>query len=143
MKYILLFLIATNVQAYTLVGFETDYCTAFKEGTKENPKAWQDCCLEHDLYYWAGGTIEDRNRADHRLHNCVYNKGYPTYAIAIYEGVRLGHYSPIKSKFAWNYGWLGKKQYLPLTEEERNVVEKTILKYNYPQNVIQYFLQHF
>lgn len=138
-----LFLFSLKVQAFALMDFHTDYCTMYKEGPTNSPEAWKECCLEHDMYYWAGGTIQNRNQADLRLKDCVEDLGYPEEAQIIYAGVKLGHLSPIKSKFPWNNGWLGKHQYLSLNPYERQQVEIKIRKTSFPEEVVNLFLERF
>jgi hypothetical protein len=139
----LLFFLSFNIHAFTLNEFKTDYCTMYKEGPANDPEAWKDCCLEHDMYYWAGGTIKERKVADLRLKECVEDLGYPLEAKLIYSGVLLGHLSPIKSKYPWNNGWKGKRQYLSLTTSERQQVEMMIKKTPYPEEVVNIFLERF
>ena len=43
-------------------------CTGFPEGN------WHDCCVQHDLDYEAGGSIQDKIKADWRLTKCVAAK---------------------------------------------------------------------
>lgn len=143
MTYLITLLLSFTAHAYELRSFTTDYCTMYKEGTKENPTAWRDCCIEHDIYYWAGGTIQARDVADLRLKECVQEKGYPSYANTIYNGVKLGHLSPIKSEYPWNNGWIGKKKNLPLTESEKQIVRDAIVTTDFSDEVIQNFLDRF
>lgn len=41
---------------------------------------WNGCCVEHDKFYWQGGTAEDRRWADAGLLIGVAQKGYPLIA---------------------------------------------------------------
>jgi hypothetical protein len=141
--FLFLFTFSFKVQAYALMDFQTDYCTMYKEGPTNAPEIWKDCCLEHDMYYWAGGTTKDRNNADLRLKECVEDLGYPVEAKIIFAGVKLGHLSPIKSKYPWNNGWFAKHQYLSLTPSERQQVEIKIRKTSFPEDVVSLFLERF
>jgi hypothetical protein len=117
-----------------LLPFQTDYCTGYTEGTLSDPTAWKDCCLTHDLFFWAGGTIENRDQADHELLTCVEETGHPYQAHLIYLAVRAGSRSPIKIKGKqWNNGWSGREDALPLTPIEIDQIENEISKpdYNY------------
>lgn len=111
----------------TLVPFQTDYCTGVPEGVPGNPTAWKNCCLMHDMFFWAGGDRQDRDAADVGLRQCVADKGYPRIAWIIYEGVRLGSYSPIKfENKKWNFGWKDRPEHQKLTSEDIDKIEKEI-----------------
>ena len=45
--------------------FRTDGCTLWPDSV------WQQCCVDHDIAYWCGGTKEHRAHADRELRNCV------------------------------------------------------------------------
>ena len=49
--------------------FATDYCTLYVEGTHQQPNLWRHCCVEHDLYFWAGGSLDDKKATDLNLLN--------------------------------------------------------------------------
>lgn len=110
-----------------LVPFQTDYCTGIPEGTLQNPSAWKNCCLKHDMFFWAGGDKSDRDESDLALRNCVEEKGYPKIAWVIYHAVRLGSYSPIKfENKKWNFGWPGRPEHQKLTSEDIDMIEREI-----------------
>jgi hypothetical protein len=103
--------------------FLTDFCTAYPEGTSSQPNKWKHCCIEHDLYFWAGGNKEDRNEADNGLKNCVEKTGAKLQARLIYFGVSLGGRSPIKFKTKqWGNAWSQRKRYLSLDEIETSSI---------------------
>ncbi len=110
----------------TLREFATDACTFFIEGTLSQPNLWGSCCFEHDLRYWFGGTKKQRNHADYHLYKCVREQANEKWARFIYWGVRAGSYSPVKSKYAWGWGFRDYKQkanlYDPLTHSRRKIV---------------------
>ena len=86
--------------------FKTDYCTGFSEGTSAQPQLWKHCCVEHDLYFWAGGCAPARKRADLRLYDCVKSTGAVKTAWLMYAGIRLGSFSPIKiDSEKWGNAW--------------------------------------
>jgi hypothetical protein len=116
-----------------LVPFQTDYCTSFPEGTTGNPSAWKNCCLRHDMNFWAGGDKSDRDEADLNLKKCVEDKGYPKIAWVIYQAVRLGSYSPIKfENKKWNFGWSGRPELQKLTSSDIDQIEREIFSgYSY------------
>ena len=110
-----------------LVAFQTDYCTGIPEGVPSNRTAWKNCCLMHDMYFWAGGDKEDRDESDLHLRRCVEDKGYPKLAWVIYQAVRLGSYSPIKfENKKWNFGWPERPVHQKLTGEDIDRIEKEI-----------------
>lgn len=124
-----LFMNAQAVAANThLVPFQTDYCTGIPEGVPQNRSAWKNCCLMHDMFFWAGGDKRDRDQADIGLRECVEDKGYPKIAWVIYHAVRLGSYSPIKfENKKWNFGWPDRPEHQKLTSDDIDQVEKEIL----------------
>lgn len=112
----------------TLVPFKTDYCTGIPEGVPQNPTAWKNCCLMHDMYFWAGGDKRDRDASDLSLRSCVEDKGYPKIAFVIYHAVRLGSYSPIKFEDKkWNFGWPERPEHQKLSSEDIDKLESEIL----------------
>lgn len=111
------------VYANELKNFESDYCTYFPEGTILRPGVWQDCCFNHDLRYWFGGTQADMDKADLKLRSCVSKKAGSFYGNMMYYGVRAGHYSPIKNKRKWSWGWKTKRSG-ELSIEEKTVINK-------------------
>ena len=66
---------------------------------------WVDCCVEHDIAYWCGGTSEDRCRADRTLEQCVTVKRGAFLATVMYIGTRLGGPAWLPTPFRWGYGW--------------------------------------
>lgn len=116
-----------------LVPFQTDYCTSFPEGTPTNPSAWKNCCLRHDMNFWAGGDKADRDEADLKLKECVEEKGYPKIAWVIYQAVRLGSYSPIKfENKKWNFGWPARPEHQKLSRSDIDQIEREIFSgYSY------------
>jgi hypothetical protein len=108
--------------------FVTDYCTNYPEGTKEEPDLWKHCCLMHDLYFWAGGSKEDRSNADMELKECIEVTGATQIARLVYLAVRAGSYSPIKyPDKKWSNGWSERPEFLPLSSEELQLIESEIL----------------
>lgn len=47
-----------------LSNFTSDGCSLFIDGTFENPELLKDCCFQHDIVYWQGGTKREREVAD-------------------------------------------------------------------------------
>lgn len=114
----------TYADASQLRPFETDYCTNYSEGTRSNPDLWKHCCLIHDLYFWAGGTKQDRYNADIGLKRCVEETGAYYRARLIYYAVRAGSYSPIKfPDKKWNNGWKDRPDFQSLSREDIDNIE--------------------
>lgn len=125
---ILLFIFAATFSSFsnaraTLKPFITDYCTAYAEGTRESPDQWKHCCVEHDLYFWAGGSLVDRKQTDLRLKNCVEDAGAPVQARLIYAAVTIGGQSPIRFRTKeWGHAWAGRVRYQSLSEQETSML---------------------
>jgi len=116
-----MFLLLFNpaLKADTLNYFDSDFCTGYLEGTRQNPGLWKHCCLEHDLYFWAGGSKKDRSMSDKRLKACVVSTGQKFHAQLIFLGVHLGSLSPFKIRSKqWGNGWTDRQAYKKLSEQE-------------------------
>lgn len=66
---------------------------------------WLDCCVEHDLSYWYGGSAQERRIADARLRQCVKNKGHQVAGFFMYYGVRIGGVYWLPTSYRWGFGW--------------------------------------
>lgn len=72
-----------------------------------------ECCYEHDLAYWIGGSSDDKANADTKFKTCMQEKLQTSYhkiisqgvAETYYSGVRLGGVSFLPNSFRWGYGW--------------------------------------
>ncbi len=149
-KFLLKFLILVVVSFFSLAiggtkaqlhNFETDNCTMFIDGPPSSPNLWKECCVIHDLRYWFGGSNEDLNATDLRLKDCVEKKAGTNWANIIYRGVRAGHYSPIKNKYQWSWGWINKRPRSKLTIEESNLVRSELRKLSYSSDFIENFIK--
>ena len=67
-------LFSFSAMGTNLKPFVSDGCTMAPDGTFKNPEKWRDCCVEHDLWFWGGGTKEQRQTADKSLKICIQNK---------------------------------------------------------------------
>lgn len=125
--------------AAELALFQTDLCTAYREGTIKEPMKWAHCCLKHDLEYWVAGTKEDQKASDLRLKACVKESGSPIHARLIYTGVVSGHLSPIKHKTHWGWGYLESERddFSPLTEDEKIHARNRLLDLDIDPQLIQ------
>lgn len=104
--------------------FTTDACTMFPDGTPEDPKKWQHCCILHDLKYWAGGTETERLQADEDLWACVALTGEPEVADVMFLGVRVGGTPYLPTAWRWGYGWEYVRGNSPLTATEKEDVAR-------------------
>jgi hypothetical protein len=79
--------------------FTTDGCSVWPDGE------WVECCVEHDMRYWCGGTRRARHAADQRLGECFAGLGHSVMADWIYLGVRVGGWPALPFSWRWGYGW--------------------------------------
>jgi hypothetical protein len=124
-----------------LRAFKTDGCTLFVDGTSSKPDLWKHCCISHDLRYWFGGTEEEMDEADTRLKLCVEKAAGPRWAILIYNGVRAGHYSPIKNKYQWAWAWSPKRSFQKLSAKEIEYVIAELKGMQVPEVNMESFLK--
>lgn len=110
--------------------FTSDGCSLFPDSDLRDRTQWCDCCLDHDLSYWRGGTAADRERADAALRECVLARtGDKPLAEMMFKGVRLGGHPAFPTWYRWGYGWDYGRGYRPLTEEEQQLVAKKMAQY--------------
>lgn len=100
--------------------FTTDGCSLFPDGTSREKNLWCECCFDHDIAYWRGGTKEERKEADKALRICVKDKsGSSSLAWAMYIGVRFGGHPIFPTWYRWAYGWSYGRGYEPLIDESQ------------------------
>lgn len=91
---------------------------------------WCDCCFQHDIAYWRGGTEAQRQQADEQLQSCVESKtGNGALAKLMYEGVRVGGSPYFPTWYRWGYGWKDNKGYQSLTEAEHGQANQLMSAY--------------
>lgn len=113
-----------------LEDFASDGCSLFPDRSLIDESDWQDCCLDHDIAYWQGGTREQRLQADETLRSCVLQKtGDENLAELMYSGVRMGGSPYFYNWYRWGYGWSYQRKYEPLTEEELRQVQGKLASY--------------
>ncbi len=130
-------------QDESLQNFETDYCTFFANGTIQEPDLWKHCCFEHDLRYWFGGALDDRDIADTYLKQCVQDVAGSFWANLIYTGVREGHKSPIQNRLHWGWGWTSHRENLPLTNPEKKIIQVNLYQLNLDQDYVENFIRKY
>ncbi|MDH5545160.1 MAG: FAD-binding oxidoreductase [Gammaproteobacteria bacterium] len=110
--------------------FASDGCSLFPDGDFKDPNAWCDCCVQHDMVYWRGGSEAERVDADLALKHCVEQKtGNRPLAEIMYQGVRFGGSPYFPNWYRWGYGWQYGRGYAPLTDEERLQVTRRMAAY--------------
>lgn len=106
--------------ASDLDDFTGDGCSLFPYGSLEGRPLWCDCCFNHDLAYWRGGSEDERKEADRTLQACALDRtGSKALAETLYDGVRFGGSSVFPAWYRWGYGWKDGREYRPLTEKEQ------------------------
>ena len=118
----LILLCMTRSNADELAPFTTDGCSLFPNGNPLHKSLWLQCCIQHDMAYWQGGTREQRLAADLALEQCVTKVGEPKIATTMLAGVRAGGTPYLPSSFKWGYGWSITRGYQALTTEEQQQV---------------------
>ncbi|MEM7790751.1 MAG: hypothetical protein AAF546_05055 [Verrucomicrobiota bacterium] len=113
-----------------LSDFKSDGCSLFPDSSLILNQDWCDCCFEHDLAYWQGGTEEQRLQADKALRDCIVEKtGNEELAVLMYEGVRFGGSPHFYNWYRWGYGWSYERKYSPLSKDEKQQVEQKLKHY--------------
>jgi hypothetical protein len=98
--------------------FTTDGCSLFPDHLP-GKGPYCECCVQHDLAYWRGGTALEREKADEAFRACVARSTHDELlARAMYFGVRTGGDPRYHTSFRWGYGWPYGRNYAPLTAEE-------------------------
>ncbi len=132
-----IFITACSAPKQLIKDFNSDGCSLFPDGSFSGDIDWSDCCLEHDIQYWQGGTKEQRLVADSLFRQCLLKKtGDKKLADLMYQGVRLGGNPNIPSWYRWGYGWNYMRDYKPISEEEQKLIEEKLNAYyqNKPPN---------
>ena len=103
--------------------FTSDGCSLFPDGDLEDNERWLNCCTQHDIAYWQGGSKEQRYQADLALKQCVSNLNKEKTAELMFAGVRAGGSPYFPTWYRWGYGWPYTRGYAPLTEDEQQQIE--------------------
>ena len=108
----------------TLRPFASDGCSMFPDRSPILKKDWYECCYEHDLAYWRGGTEEEREKADRILRDCIIKKTNNFHlAELMYKGVRIGGSPYFPTWYRWGYGWNYMRGYKTFTQEEKKLIQ--------------------
>ncbi len=79
--------------------FVTDGCSVWPDDPR-----YVDCCVEHDIFYWCGGTPEQRLAADDAFGECVAAASSSGLGSSLRLGVRIGGHPVIPVPWRWGYG---------------------------------------
>lgn len=130
-----LFLIVSCSSDDSLTPFSSDGCSLFPDASLISNHDWCECCLEHDMAYWQGGTISQRQQADIKLKHCVLDRSDdPVLANVMYEGVRFGGSPYFYNWYRWGYGWPYERKYQVLTKKEQTQVTQYLNDYLESEN---------
>ena len=131
MKKLLIFLFISPLILLSseLKPFTTDGCSVFPDGTIQEQSLWLECCIQHDLAYWKGGTLEQKNSADNELETCVKKLGKKKIAKVMKLGVDTGGSAYFPTPYRWAYGWPYLRGYEPLNQKEKKEVKKQLERF--------------
>lgn len=110
--------------------FTSDECSKWPEGNILDKDLWKECCYEHDLAYWLGGTRKERRKADEDLMKCVAKEGDPLNGALMWVGTRVGGRPYYPTPFRWGYGWSHERAYSPLNEKEIDSAKQELSNVN-------------
>ncbi|MBN8536462.1 MAG: hypothetical protein J0M15_05380 [Deltaproteobacteria bacterium] len=90
-----------------------------------------ECCVEHDVAYWLGGSKDEKDKSDVQLKACIQSKLNSTFnndisatvAQTYFFGVQMGGVNFLPNSFRWGYGWNFLRPYTGLTSEELSQAE--------------------
>jgi hypothetical protein len=114
--------------------FSSDGCSLFPDSFVMTKKDWCECCFQHDVAYWQGGTEQQREDADIALKQCVIIKtDNKALANLMYDGVRLGGSPYFYNWYRWGYGWSylddSRGKYEALTDKQLDQVKRLTKQY--------------
>ncbi len=119
-----------DVLAAALRPFTSDGCSLFPDGTIKDRTRWCDCCQNHDISYWQGGTADERKKADEALRDCVLDRTKDkAFAETMFVGVRAGGHPAFPAGYRWGYGWSYGRGYTPLADAEKQQVLERLDEY--------------
>lgn len=113
-----------------LKDFKSDGCSLFPDRSLISENDWCDCCLEHDIAYWRGGTKKERKEADSIFKNCIEEKtGNKFLAGTMHLGVRAGASPYFYAWYRWGFGWPYGRFYKKLSDDELSLAEEKLQNY--------------
>ncbi len=123
--FIVTFLLSAcnSVTTLHIKPFSSDGCSLFPDRSLMDSTDWCNCCFEHDIRYWQGGTERERAQADSIFKQCILEKtGKIKLAELMYRGVRLGGSPYFPTWYRWGYGWNYNRGYKALNKSEKKEV---------------------
>ncbi|MFS4458127.1 helicase [Bdellovibrio sp. HCB2-146] len=109
-----------------LKDFTSDGCSMSPDGWIIGQTHYVQCCVEHDVAYWRGGTRQEKLTADLELKQCIKEKSNSVVAEIYYRGVRVGGVESLPTNFHWGYGWTKRRNYRALSEQEQQMVDEKL-----------------
>ncbi len=107
---------STPLYPWKLHPFTSDGCSMFPDS--DFFYNWLECCVEHDVAYWKGGTEVERKDADLALAACVRQKANFVLSETMYQGVRVGGSPDTFASWRWGYGWIERRGAGKLSAED-------------------------
>jgi len=83
--------------------FRTDGCSMSPDGMFTG-ETWQDCCVDHDITYWCGGSRAERADADKKFGRCISERYHAWWGALMQVGVCVGGAPWIPAYWRWGYG---------------------------------------
>ena len=83
-----------------------------------------ECCVQHDVAYWLGGTLQEKNQADAVFKQCVASRAGDVVADTYFRGVSFGGTANGFNTFRWGYGWDIRRMYRPISAQEMAQAEQ-------------------
>lgn len=106
-----------------IFSFSSDGCSAYPDGLPHTEEyEWLHCCMTHDMAYWAGGTHEEKVKADAQLGQCVAEASTVSHGRMMEMGVIIGGVPYISTSWRWGYGWNRMISYKELSQDEKEQV---------------------
>lgn len=128
--FMTLLLISSQINAETISDFKSDGCSHFPDGTLKQEALWCECCIAHDIAYWQGGTLKQKQAADQTLRDCVSHKtNNPLLADTMYYGVTLGGLPVYPVWYRWGFGWSYGRGFKPLSQTEQQQIAEKLQRY--------------
>ena len=134
-RYVFHYLLAIGVLAACqadshLIAYSSQGCATAPDRSVIESSDWCDCCREHDIAYWRGGTKQQRDHADVRLRKCINVKtNDDELANNMTESANRGEGAYFFAGYRWGYGWQRERNFQPLSEKEVYLTNQYLLDY--------------
>ena len=134
-RYVFHYLLAIGVLAACqsdshLIAYSSQGCATAPELSAIDSSDWCDCCREHDIAYWRGGTKEQHDQADNRLRKCINLKSSDKkLANNMVDSANKGGGAYFFAGYRWGYGWQLGRKYQALNEKEIYLTKQYLLDY--------------